>query len=156
MARTEHSYDRSPLPCDPINSSPRWGPLSSPGPQRACDQRSPSEGDASQSQQILRFATPGGLPKENTSWADNLTPQGLILHPSRDEKASKVSISLTSGGNFSQVPGLYWLLLSGCMPLHICYSKSERNAAFLGVWVSRISKYSGLAVRLRTYRYKLT
>lgn len=60
-----------------MNSSPRWGPLSSPGPQRACDQQSsPSEGDASQSKQTLRFAKPAGSPNHNVPWADTLTPVG--------------------------------------------------------------------------------
>lgn len=97
-----------------------------------CEQQSPSAG-ASQSQQTLRFAIPGGSPNHDVSRANTLTPQGLILRPAGDAEAPKVRISLTLEGNFSQEPCLHRLFLSVRVPLHIYYSKSGRNTAFLDV-----------------------
>lgn len=69
-----------------------------------CDQQCPSEG-ACQSQQTLGFAVPGGSCK-HVSWADPLTPQGPILQLAGNAKTSEGRISLSSEGNFSQVPCL--------------------------------------------------
>ncbi|TRZ10326.1 hypothetical protein HGM15179_016786 [Zosterops borbonicus] len=83
------------------------------------NQQPPSEWDASQSQQILRFAILGGLLKHDVSWANILTFQGQILHPSGDEKGSEATVLAppdeTSGtlGNFSE---LSYILLEGLLP----------------------------------------
>lgn len=140
VARMKHYYHQRPLSSpvchlsvhslSPINSSQRWGPLSSPGLQQACNQPCPSEWGTSQSQKTLRFAIPEGLLKHNVSWSDTLTPQGLILQPSGDAKASKV-FSLTSEGDFCT--GTLSCTDCFCLcayTLRIYYSKSGSSVKF--------------------------
>lgn len=130
--RCKHCPDWSPLSCDPINSSPRWSRLSSPGPQWACDQQCGSLRDSKPSGSVYfedwwNMKCPGSI----------LTPQDLILFLLGNSQefpqeilSCKVRISLTSEGNFSEItmPALF---PSVHMPLCVCYSKSERNAAFI-------------------------
>lgn len=118
-----------------------------------CDQQPSSEGRASQSFQTHMFHMLGGLSNNDQSWAVTHWHSTLCL--SGDAKASKMSISLTSEGNFLQVPCLHWLFISMCMPMCMCYSKSGRNATFWDVSVSWMLKRVRPLSKFVTYNFTL-
>lgn len=93
----------------------KWDPLSSPGTQWAVTSSLPLRGtpEPVNSQVCYTWRTA----KQQWDLSDASTPQGLSLHLSGNAKACEVNFSLTSKGNFSQVPCLYWLFVS---VLHAC------------------------------------
>lgn len=77
VARMENCCDWRKHSCNPVRISPKWDPVSSPGPQRAAATIH-SEWDTPLHEKTLKFTLFVGplLRANNGAWADTPTPRG--------------------------------------------------------------------------------